>query len=352
MFFNCFNEVTIKNLTVNIQRDSTYFYRNSVSLIHSTKPGDGCKLLLENVTMNGDEPCFQSEYAPFISKLYSANDQITFKNCVNNVDVYNTYSYSSAFVGSFDHVKSIEFIDCVNNGTIACSDKDEGLPSILIGNIGGNLSDTSITITNFTNNGKIMSFKDESAVNAVNSQKWTGTEATFNGKYEKFENGTEVAFDSTKTYSSLFGSSYDSSTTKVTYSMGGHLNVYNKLTSQNVNKTYSVFDMAPETVDDSPDLKLLNISVNEDDSSNTKVFTREKHDDAPLKTLEYSSTDQYYFTIPDHDNLTYQPVEDSCVTMFLYLVDSSTYEVKETKLVEFPAYNATDKTKCLVYTIK
>lgn len=116
--------------------------------------------LLEDCVNDGDVIVFKSQGGGMVGYLDGdgAND-FTFKNCVNNGDVYGadpsvTYKLGGIMGGGHKINKNTSFINCINNGNIG---SDGWSVNLTCGGIAGSVEGNTIIFENCTNNGKITS---------------------------------------------------------------------------------------------------------------------------------------------------------------------------------------------------
>lgn len=360
LFWDIYQSVNIKNLTVEFINTDSWYYHNTMGLVQSTLSDDkkgGCKLNIDNVTLKGSMYCYENEYAPFISKVYHTKDEISISNSTNEVNVYNSFSKSSAFIGSLSKKPiKVSVTNCVNKGDIVSYDLTNGQPSLVIASGGNNLP-TDLTISNITNEGKVISFKSSDNVYPlIDSTNNNLNDLTFNNKYIDLSSLTssdsiykELDFDSSTTYQDQFNNVDNS---KFIYVISSHFDSYNSKTSVTTGSNI-VYDFV-STISNQNKLNLtkINVSTYDDVSSLTLINEYDTKTSYELKRYLYqnSSNYEYYLCVANSGDTKLVAHNNAIVTMMMYQLNSNN-ELIASKLFVMPD-SSKNETKLKMYDIK
>ena len=155
--FSRFNGSVLKNVTIVMNGDD----------LHITGADYAAECLFENVTLSGSVHFTGRNQGLFVcyggDGNVSAAETITFRNCVNNVTVTGvggTSDYNAIFVGYSWGPLDLVFEDCINNGSLTC-----GQAALFLGNQSSGSWHVNMTITNFVNNGNIITTNAKSTYN-------------------------------------------------------------------------------------------------------------------------------------------------------------------------------------------
>ena len=120
--------------------------------------------VFENVTTTGTVEFSDRNWGLYVAYAgtgsSASNGEITFVNCMNNVNIYGQGGqtrYNAIFVGYAWGSITLSFENCTNNGLLYC-----GKAALFLGNQSNQNNHVTLNITNFASNGNVLSFYQRS----------------------------------------------------------------------------------------------------------------------------------------------------------------------------------------------